>query len=200
MRLAKQWAAVSLAAAIFFWPAAAAAQMSDRELGIGAGIAFPGDDLDDAVNSGLDLQAQYLQRLHPNLDAGGQLDLVLFGEDERFVGGGANRTFRQTNVSAVTAQAVVRVHPGLSGSVKPYGILGIGLGLSGIDVEVDGPVGASRDDRELGFTLSLGGGVDVETANGQAVGVSLRLQSLDVDGVDDATFVALMGHWRLPAR
>lgn len=170
------------------------ASEGDRELSFGAGLAIPGDDLGDAVDTGIDLQAAYLIGVHPNVDVGGQADLIVFGDDTRVAG----PITVKTKARALTGMAVATFHPAVRADVKPYGLAGLGLAFTHSDVTVGGlGFGAGvNDGNDLGVTLTFGGGVDFNLSGATSAGFSLRYQTLDVEGLSNSYFLAMMGHLR----
>jgi len=113
--------------------------------------------------------AGYLYQFAPNLSFGGDLNLKALGERHIRTGHGTG----EVDSSAWTLLAVARGDLMPDGDVRPYALLGLGLGGAKREIRFGDPR-YDRDESSSGLAFALAGGADLDINESWLAGAELR--------------------------
>lgn len=165
-----------------------AAQKADKfQAGVGLAVPFTGD-LEDFVDTGFMLGAQYLHYVEPRRAFGVQLEYMDFGESKPIDVPGLIEVKFDANV--IVFQGIYRYDFQSRRNAHPFLMGGVGLARMVVETETTfslGFLGSTKiktSDKDTGLTFGFGGGFDIPFQNKMTLGLQARYQQFlsDLDG------------------
>jgi opacity protein-like surface antigen len=153
----------------------AAIKPGTHQIGLQLGAASPlsNNTIDGEYvrfgKTGPAIGANYLFQYAPNLSLGGDLNLKALGERSIRTGHGTG----QVDSSAWTLLAIARGDLLPDGDIRPYALLGAGLGGAKREVRFGDPR-FDRDQSSSGLAFAIAGGADLDINEKWVAGAELR--------------------------
>lgn len=142
-------------------------------------------------STGPTLGFNYLYQLRPNLGVGADLNFKRLGDRDFNTGLGPV----EVESSAWTLLATGRADLMPESDVRPYGMLGLGLGGVKREVRYELSPRNDRDQTSSGFAFAVGGGVDFDINASWLAGAELRYSYINTEpseiGTDSVRMVDL---------
>jgi len=127
-------------------------------------------DRSEFGSTGPNLGLGYLYQLAPNLGVGADLSFKRLGDRDFRNGRGAG----EIESSAWTLLAIGRGELMPESDIRPYGLLGFGLGGVKREIRYGNVSGFDRDQSSAGLAFALAGGVDFDISANVVAGAELR--------------------------
>ncbi len=161
----------------------AAIKQGAQQIGLSLGVSNPlGNETADGTRVefgkvGPALGLNYLYQVRPNWSLGADLNFKSFGDRDVFTSHGAG----EVKTSAWTLMAVGRGDLSPESNLRPYALLGLGVGRAKRDLSYPSNARFDQDHASGGLAFALGAGLDFDINPTWVAGAELRYSYIHTD-------------------